>query len=246
MQYALVTGASSGIGREISKILSKKGYYTVLIGRDEARLNETLQSLDNKGEIYVCDISRIENIKALHEKYPKAEILVNNAGFGVFGEFIENDLEKEISMIDTNITALHALTKLYLPQMIQNKRGYILNVASLAGFMSGPLMASYYATKSYVLRLSRAVSKEIKGKGVSITCLCPGPVDTGFNDVAGVKFALKPLTAEKVAMCGVTKMFKRKFLALPGITAKFTAFASKFLPDSFLSSCSYAIQKKKI
>ena len=107
-------------------------------------------------------------------------------------------------------------------------------------------MASYYATKSYVLRLIRAVSKEIKGKGVSITCLCPGPVDTGFNDVAGVKFALKPLTAEQTARTGIRKMFKRKFLALPGITAKFTAFASKFLPDSFLSSCSYAIQKKKI
>ncbi|MBQ2967719.1 MAG: SDR family oxidoreductase [Clostridia bacterium] len=246
MQSALITGASSGIGREIARILSEKGYYTILIGRNEKGLEETLHSLKNDGEIYVCDLSKPENIEALYAKYPQIDILVNNAGFGVFGPFAETDLKKEQLMIATNITALHTLTKLYLPGMLAQKRGYILNVASLAGFMSGPLMASYYATKSYVLRLSRAISKEIKGSGVSVTCLCPGPVDTGFNDVAGVHFALKPLTAEKVARCGVRKMFKKSFICLPGITAKLTAFVSKFLPDSFLSSCSYAIQKKKI
>ncbi|MBR3942337.1 MAG: SDR family oxidoreductase [Clostridia bacterium] len=246
MKYALVTGASSGIGREIARQLSQKDYYVILVGRNEARLLETQKLLTGKSDVYVCDVSGFSHIKGLYDKYPEIDILVNNAGFGVFGEFTQTDLAKELLMIDTNISALHALMKLYLPGMVQRKHGYILNVASLAGFMSGPLMASYYATKSYVLRLSRAISKEVKKSGVTITCLCPGPVDTGFNDVAGVKFAVKPLSAEKVAKCGITKMFKRKFLALPGITAKFTAFASKILPDSFLSSCSYKIQKKKI
>ena len=246
MRYALVTGASSGIGREIARLLSQKEYHIILVGRNKDRLIETQKMLAGNSDVFVCDVSYFSELQALFNAYPEIDILVNNAGFGVFGEFTETDLKKELLMIDTNISALHALTKLYLPGMVERKSGYILNVASLAGFMSGPLMASYYATKSYVLRLSRAISKEIKGMGVSVTCLCPGPVDTGFNDVAGVKFAVKPLTAEKVAKCGVTKMFKRKFLALPGITAKFTAFASKILPDSFLSSCSYAIQKKKI
>ena len=178
-------------------------------------------------------------------KNENIEVLVNNAGFGVFGEFSETDLYRDLEMINLNISALHTLCKLFLPRMLENNKGYILNVASLASFMSGPLMGAYYATKSYVVRLSRAISKEIKGSDVKISVLCPGPVDTEFNKVAGVKFALKPLTAVKTARAGVKNLFRGRFYTLPGISAKLTAFVSKLIPDTALSEFSMRIQKKK-
>ena len=244
---AIVTGASSGIGKEIAKILSEKGYYIILVARREDKLNELLFSLKNGGEVFACDLSNSENCLSLYEKYKDEEIdiLVNNAGFGVFGEFSETLLEKDIEMLNLNISALHILTKLFLKNMLIRNKGHILNVSSLASFMSGPMMASYYASKAYVVRLCRAVSKEIKKSNVKITVLCPGPVDTEFNSVAGVKFALKPLTAKKVSEYAVSRMLKGKFYALPGLSAKLAAFFSKFLPDTFLSECSYKIQKKK-
>lgn len=247
MKKAIVTGASSGIGMEIAEILGNMGYYVILVARREARLNETLSKLKSGGEVYSCDLSDKENCIKLHENYKNdnIEILVNNAGFGVFGEFSETGLESELNMINVNITALHILTKLFLNDMLERKKGYILNVASLASFMSGPLMGAYYATKAYVVRLSRAISKEIRGSGVKISVLCPGPVDTEFNKVAGVKFALPPLSAKKVAEVSVKKLLKGKFYILPGLSAKFTAFFSKLIPDTILSECSMRIQKKK-
>ena len=243
MKKAIVTGASSGIGMKIAEILGDMGYYIILVARREDRLKEILPTLKCGGEIFACDLSKGENCIKLHENYKNdnIEILVNNAGFGVFGEFSETPLDRDLNMINLNICALHTLTKLFLPDMLKNNKGYILNVASLAAFMSGPLMAAYYATKAYVLRLSRA----IKGSNVKISVLCPGPVDTEFNNVAGVKFALKPITAQKAAEVGVKRMLNGKFYALPGLSAKLTAFGSKLIPDSFLSECSMKIQKKK-
>lgn len=247
MKKAIVTGASSGIGMEIAKLLSEKGYYVILVARRLDKLNDLLSELKCGGEACSCDLSCVENCINLHEKYKNEniEVLVNNAGFGVFGEFSETALSRDLEMINLNISALHALCKLFLPEMIKRKNGYILNVASLASFMSGPLMGAYYATKAYVVRLSRAISKEIRGTGVKISVLCPGPVDTEFNSVAGVHFALKPLTAEKVAKTGLKKLFKGSFYALPGISAKLTAFVSKLIPDTVLSEFSMNIQKKK-
>lgn len=245
---AVVTGASSGIGEEIAKILGEKGYYVILVARRIDHLNTLIPKLKSGGEAYALDVSSESECKAFYEKYKGQEIdiLVNNAGFGVHGNFSETDLERDLSMLKTNVLGLHTLTKLFLPQMLKRNSGYILNVASLAAFMSGPLMAAYYASKAYVLRLSRAISKEIKGSNVKISVLCPGPVDTEFNKVAGVKFAIKPLTANKVAHIAIKGMFKGKFMILPGIITKLSAFVSKFLPDSFLSECSYQIQKKKV
>ncbi len=245
---AIVTGASSGIGEEIAKILSEKGYYIILVARRKERLEALLPMLKSGGEAYSLDVSSESECKAFYEKYKTEEIdvLVNNAGFGVHGRFSETDLDRDLSMLKTNILGLHTLTKLFLPDMLKRNKGYILNVASLAAFMSGPLMAAYYASKAYVLRLSRGISKEIKGSGVKISVLCPGPVDTEFNKVAGVKFAIKPLTANRVAHIAVKRMFKGKFYTIPGFTAKFSAFFSKILPDAFLSECSYQIQKKKV
>lgn len=248
MKKAIVTGASSGIGREIALELSRKGYYIILVARREDRLKELLPRLANGGEIFACDLKSRENCEKLHETYKNEEIgvLVNNAGFGVFGEFCETDLTRDLDMIELNICALHILTKLFLKDMLKRNEGYILNVSSLAAFMSGPLMGAYYASKAYVLRLSRAVSKEIKHSNVKISVLCPGPVDTEFNRVAGVRFAVKPQTPEFVARLAVRRMLSGKFLTLPGATAKISAFFSKLIPDTLLSEISFRIQKRKI
>ncbi|MBQ7039704.1 MAG: SDR family oxidoreductase [Clostridia bacterium] len=248
MKKAIVTGASSGIGMEIAEILGEKGYYVILVARREDKLKSVLGKLKCGGEIFPCDLSVTENCIKLHETYKNdnIEVLVNNAGFGIFGKFSETGLSRDLEMINLNISSLHALTKLFLGDMLKKDKGYILNVASLASFMSGPLMGAYYASTAYVTRLSRAISKEIKGSKVRISVLCPGPVDTEFNNVAGVKFALKPLSAKKVADLSVKKMFKGKFYILPGTAAKFTAFFSKLIPDTILSECSMKIQKKKI
>ena len=150
---ALITGASSGIGRDIAKELSKKGYDLILVARDLEKLEQVKNEIKTNAEIVSMDVSRPENCEQLHEQFKNIDILVNNAGFGDCGDFTKTKLEKEIKMIETNIIAYHILTKLYLKDMKQKDCGKILNVASIAGFMPGPLMATYYSTKSYVVRL---------------------------------------------------------------------------------------------
>ena len=159
---ALITGASSGIGRDIARQLAKKGYDLVLVARDFDKLSEVKQELKTNVEIISMDISKVENCKKLYEQYKDIDILVNNAGFGDCGYFTKTNLEKEVSMINTNIVAYHVLTKLYLQDMKEKDNGKILNVASIAGFMPGPLMATYYATKNYVVRLSEAIKEELR------------------------------------------------------------------------------------
>ena len=144
---ALITGASSGIGRDMARELSKRGYDLILVARDLERLNEVKEELKTNVEVVAMDISKVENCKKLYEEYKGIDILINNAGFGDCGYFTKTKLEKEISMIETNIVAYHVLTKLYLQDMKEKNSGKILNVASIAGFMPGPLMATYYATK---------------------------------------------------------------------------------------------------
>ena len=157
---ALITGASSGIGRDIAINLSKKGYDLILVARDLEKLNEVKSKLHTNVEVVSMDVSNAENCKELHEKYQNIDILVNNAGFGDCGYFTKTNLDKELKMIDTNIVAYHVLTKLYLQDMKQKNSGKILNVASIAGFMPGPLMATYYSTKSYVVRLTQSISEK--------------------------------------------------------------------------------------
>jgi len=197
---ALVTGASSGIGKDISIELAKKGYDTILVARNVERLNDTKDYIEKtykkKCVVKVVDLSDRNACLKLHEEvlneYGIIDVLINNAGFGLCREFIEGDLNKELSMIDTNITSLHILTKLFLQDMQKEDKGYIMNVASIAGFMAGPLMATYYATKNYVVRLSQAIKYELKvaHSHIKISCLCPGPVETNFSKTAGVKFSL--------------------------------------------------------
>ena len=245
---ALITGASSGIGRDIAKELSKKGYELILVARNLEKLNEVKEKLETNVETVSMDISNPENCKQLHEKYKDIDILVNNAGFGDCGYFDKTNLEKELQMINTNIVAYHVLTKLYLKDMKDKNSGKILNVASIAGFMPGPLMATYYSTKAYVVRLSEAIREELKKENskVQISILCPGPVDTNFNKVADVQFALKGLSSEYVAKYTTDKLFKGKFYIVPGWKIKLAKFGAKIAPNALVAKICYNMQKRKI
>lgn len=246
---ALITGASSGIGYDMAKYLSNLGYDLIVVARRKERLEKLSLECATNVKIICLDLSKEENCVKLYEKVKKEkiDILINNAGFGLFGEFLETDLSKELQMIDTNIKTVHILTKLFLNDMVQINKGYILNVSSSASFAPGPLMATYYSTKSYVLRLSESIYEELKNKkcNVKISVLCPGPVNTEFNDVANVKFAFKPLSSDYVAKYAIDKMLKGKLLIMPGIQMKINRFFSKLLPDKILSKIIYHSQKRK-
>lgn len=245
---ALITGASSGMGRDMAKILSQKGYDLILVARDEKKLEEVKKQLKAETKIVVMDISKEENCKKLYEENKDIDILINNAGFGDCGHFEETSLDKDIQMIHTNIIAYHILTKLYLKEMIKKDSGEILNVASIAGFMPGPLMTTYYSTKNYVVRFSESIREELRRKKskVQISILCPGPVDTNFNKVADVEFALKGLSSEYVAKYAINKFLKGKFYIVPGLKIKLARIGAKLAPASFVAKISYNMQKRKI
>ena len=245
---ALITGASSGMGRDMAKILSQKGYDLILVARDEKKLEEVKKQLKTETKIVVMDISKEENCKKIYEENKDIDILINNAGFGDCGHFEETSLDKDIQMIHTNIIAYHILTKLYLKEMIKKDSGKILNVASIAGFMPGPLMTTYYSTKNYVVRFSESIREELRRKKskVQISILCPGPVDTNFNKVADVEFALKGLSSEYVEKYAINKFLKGKFYIVPGWKIKLARIGAKLAPASFVAKISYNMQKRKI
>ncbi len=246
---ALITGASSGIGKDIARVLSKMGYDLILVARRRDRLEELKNELKVNVEIICADVSSKENCFEIYEKVKgqDIDILINNAGFGIFGPFLKIDIEKELNMIDVNIKAVDILTKLFLADFKKKDKGYILNVASSAAFLPGPLLSSYYASKAYVLRLTEAVYEELRREKskVYIGALCPGPVDTEFNNVANVKFALKGLTSEYVAKYAVKKMFKKKLIIVPGFIMKCARVASKIIPEKLLLKIAYNQQRKK-
>lgn len=244
---ALITGASSGIGRDMARYLSQIGYDLIIVARRKELLEELKMNLKTNVEIEVADVSKEENCYKLYEKYKDIDLLINNAGFGVFGEFTETDLEKEISLIDTNIKAVHILSKLYVKEMKKRNSGRILNVASISGFMSGPLMATYYASKNYVVALSTAINKELKKakSKVEISVLCPGPVNTNFNDVAGVKFGVKALSSEYVAKYAINKTLKGKDIIIPGWHIKLLYILNKLAPRCLSNEVAYHTQRAK-
>ncbi|HCC03402.1 MAG TPA: ketoacyl reductase [Clostridiales bacterium] len=250
MPRALITGASSGIGKDIAIELAKRNYDLVLVSRDIDKLNKVKEQINNvQVEVISKDLSIEQNCIDLYEQLnnEKIDILINNAGFGLFGEFAEAPLEKELSMIKTNIIAMHILTKLFLQKMKRENAGYILNVASIAGFMPGPLMSAYYASKAYVVRLTQAIREELKKEksNVKVGVLCPGPVDTNFNNVAGVTFNLPALSSEYVAKYTVNKILKNKFYIVPGIQIKAVRFFAKIIPDSIMAKMCYKNQANK-
>ena len=246
---ALITGASSGIGLEMAKYLASKRVELILVSRDKERLEAIQKTLKTRVTIIVADLSNEQKVKELYTliKKEKIDILINNAGFGKFGNFTDISLSDEIEMINTNVKAVHILTKLLLKDMEEKNHGYILNVASSAAFQPGPLMATYYATKSYVYQLTEAIyyEEKKKKKDIKISVLCPGPVKTNFNNVAGVKFAIKQLTPDYVAKYAIDNMFKGKLLIIPGFKMKCARFFGKFTPNKLLLKIAYNIQKKK-
>lgn len=246
---ALVTGASSGIGYEIAKILSEKGYDIIAVARDEERLNKLKKECKTNVYTYIVDLSNLEEILKLCEniKIGEIDVLVNNAGFGGFGEFENIDFGFQMKMIDVNVKALHVLTYVFLKKMKKKDKGYILNIGSVAGFMPGPLMAEYYATKSYVLRLTQGINKELKKSksNVHISVCCPGPVVTNFNNVANVSFSLKSKTSDFVARKAIDGMFKKKEIICPGISEKFVKVSRKLVSDKILAEIAYHVQNKK-
>ena len=244
---ALITGASSGIGRDMAKILSKKGYDLVLVARDEEKLQEVKKEIETNSQIISMDLSVEKNCKKLYEQVKDVDLLINNAGFGTCGDFTKTNLDKEINMINTNITAYHILAKLYLKDMKQKDKGQILNVASIAGFMPGPLMATYYSSKAYVVRLSEAIREELRRKNsnVKLSILCPGPVNTNFNNVADVNFKAKSLSSEYVAQYAVNEMLKGKFYIVPGAQIKCLRFIAKIVPNNIIAKFAYKVQERK-
>ncbi len=249
---ALITGASSGIGRDLARVLASKGYHLVLVARKEEELKKIAQELQDenaiKVEIIVTDLSQIENCKEIHKKVKNVDILVNNAGFGDCGNFSKTSLEKEINMINTNIIAYHILMKLYLMDMKECGYGKILNVASIAGFMPGPLMATYYATKAYIVRIAEGIREELKKEKskVQLSILCPGPVKTNFDKVANVKFHMREANSMAVAKYAIKKLEQGKFYIVPGMDVKLVKLGAKLFPSSWTSKITYKIQKRKM
>lgn len=245
---ALITGASSGIGRDIAKELARRGYDIVIVARSEDKLNELKNQINNvQVEVIPMDISNLDNCKELYNKVGYVEILVNNAGFGLFGKFNTTDIDREMEMVDLNVKSLHYLTKLFLKDMVEKDKGYILNVASIAGHLPGPFMSTYYATKHYVFNLSESINEELKKdkSHVRVGTLNPGPVETNFNKVANVKFNLSSLTSEYVAKYTVDRMLKGKTDITPGFGVRCTRFFAKVVPDTLMAKIVYNTQKKR-
>ena len=247
---ALITGASSGIGYSMAKYLGSLGYDLILVARDKEKLQEIQKEIKTDVKIVVADLTQEAKIKELYVlcKNDNIDILINNAGFGLFGEFDSTDLSSELNMIDVNLKAVHILTKVFLKDMVKRDSGYILNVSSSASFQAGPLMATYYATKAYVTRLTVAIYEELRRKksNVHVSCLCPGPVKTNFNNVADVKFAMKGLDSDYVAKYAIDKMLKKnKLLIIPGVKMKLAVFFNRFISTKRAAKIVYKFQKRK-
>jgi len=247
---ALITGASSGIGKEMSIYLSHLGYDLILVARRKEKLEDTKKLCKTNIEIKELDLSIEKNVYKLYEetKDKNIDILINNAGFGLFGLFTETSLDTELKMIDLNIKCVHILTKLFLIDFVKRDYGHILNVASSAGFMAGPKLSTYYSTKNYVLKETMAIYEELKhmSSKVHISALCPGPVETEFNKVAHGSFNTKSASAKYVAKYGVDKMLKGKLIIIPTLKMKLGVFFNKFLPYKLQLKINYNIQNAKI
>lgn len=243
LRYTLITGASMGIGYELAKLFAKDKRNLILISRNILKLQDVKNELSKFNidiKILALDLKNSEDIQDLFN-YIEANklninILVNNAGIGTFGDFNNIEWKSEEALIDINIKALTKLTKYFLPKVVKEKEGGILNVASTAAFCSGPRMATYYASKAYVLNLTEAIYEEYKETGIKISCLCPGPVKTSFQDKAGIKKSKSAkkylMDAEEVAKICYKDFYKGKVIIIPGVKNKLLVMGNKLLPRS--------------
>lgn len=246
---ALITGASSGIGRDIARALARRGCDLILVARREDRLCELKAQLPVDVQIIPLDLAVKGSCRTLYEKIGDQEIdiLVNNAGKGIFGAFDKTDLGRELEMLSVNIRATHILTKLFLPDFKARNRGHILNVASAAAFLPGPLLSSYYASKAYVMRLSEAIAEELRrdGSKVRVSILCPGPVRTEFDQLADVTFSNPSLDSRSVAEYAVRQTLRGRLLIIPGQRMKLLHAAARLVPDAALARIVWHAQRRK-
>ena len=250
MKTAFITGATSGIGMEFARAFASEGYSLILTGRRTERLVGIQKELDTECRIITADLADEGQCKKLLEDVSdtKIDVFINNAGFGTVGSFLETDLDKEISMIRVNDIAMHILLKGILRKMQQQGYGSIMNVASSAGLLpGGPYMATYYASKSYVVSLTKAVATELKEQGskIYIGCLCPGPVDTEFNNVADVVFSLKGISAQRCVRECLAGMKRGKTVIIPTFKMKIAVLSGRFVPENLLMKITARQQKKK-
>ena len=256
--YALVTGASGGIGRQMAGYLAYKGYDLILTARSKERLEEVLIKIhkkypERKVILLPADLSQREECFRLHEEAcelvgaEQIGFVVNNAGMGVYGLFTETDLERELTLIDLNVTSVHILSKLFLKDLIANGQGVLLNVGSCAGFTSGPTFSSYYASKNYVVRLTEAIHEELRRakSPVRVSCLCPGPVDTPFNDNSGVLVSGKQISPRQAAVEGIEGALRGRMIVIPGTKMKLVTIGSHLLGEHLSTRLNYLIQVKK-
>ena len=263
---ALITGASSGIGRDIARVLGKRGYNLIITARDKEKLLELKEDIEAKNKVKVVVLTAdLGNEKEVYELYSNVkkvlneketyeiseneiDVFINNAGLGIAGEFWKTNLETEVNMLKVNDLAMHILFKLILMDMLGSEKKepkYILNVSSLAGFMPGPRMSAYYATKAYMLNLTRGVYQELKmiKSNISISVLCPGPVCTNFADRACVNFKIKSLSSEYTAQYAIDKMFAKRLVIVPGFLNKCGHVLGKILPAKLSMAVTYRIQE---
>lgn len=250
---ALVTGASSGIGRAMALSFARRGFNLIIVARRRQRLIELKQEIIKKYgvkvRIFCHDLSKTEECIKLADEVSRVnvDVVVNSAGFGVFGAFDETDLESELKMLDVNIKAVHILTKLFLKRFKKRDSGFILNVASIAGFMAGPEFSSYYASKSYVLQLTKAIHEELRSvkSNVYIGAFCPGPVRTEFNEVSGVEFAIRGITDVEAAEYAIEKMFDGQMIIVPTAAAKLLTVAARVVPTNIMLAATGAVQRSR-
>ncbi|HEV7298624.1 MAG TPA: SDR family oxidoreductase [Tepidisphaeraceae bacterium] len=243
--FALVTGASSGIGRDLARLLAADGYSLVLVARNEAALELIAAALRQSGvtvRVIVKDLSDPASapdlVAELTDRGIAIDILINNAGFGTHGPFADADVSQQMAMIQVNIATLTHLTRLLLPGMIKSGRGRIMNVASVAGFLPGPLMAVYYASKAYVLSFSEALSSELRHKGITVTAVCPGPTGTDFFNRANVRNSklttISMMSSERVAKIGYDAMMAGRRLSVTGLNNRLLTVATRLLPRALV------------
>jgi short-subunit dehydrogenase len=254
---AIVTGASSGIGYELCKRIAGDGYPLLITARNENGLSALADRLRSAGAEVTASPRELASpdgpfqlIEAARAMGRRVEILVNNAGFGTYGPFAEADLACTLAMMQVNMIALTHLTRLILPQMLERGRGRILNVASIAGFQPGPLMAVYYATKAYVLHFSEALASELRHTGVTVTALCPGPTDTGFKDRAGIGDnwlfrKRRMMDAPQVAKVGYGALMRGQRLVVPGFRNKLLMHAVRFGPRRIVTAVVHLMQQPR-
>ena len=246
---ALVTGASSGMGKDMAKYLASLGYDLFVVSRDKEKLASIYKDEKVKVTIIDMDLTSTDNCIKLHEMLKKEniDILINNAGFGDAGKFTKTNLDKELEMIDLNVKSYHILTKLFLKDFVKRDYGRILNVASIAGFMYGPYMSTYYATKNYVVSLTLGIIRELKQdkSKVKVSLFCPGPVKTNFNKVANVKFNIGSISSEYASIYAIDNMFKDKEIIVPP-NMKLTKLLVKIVPYNIVTLINSYVQERKI